>query len=292
MSSKRDSDLLIKAFLEEGLDELPERSFDAVRTAIDQTRQWAVIGPWKEPQIMNATRLALAAAAIVVVAVIAIKFLPTTNIGPAPTPTPTASPSPTPMPTPRPLTVIDSGPVPIEAGTYVANAPFLVPLTFTVPSGWSGNIGGPYLVALTPTDGRSYVDMEIFNKVYADPCHNDQGLLNPLPGPSVDDLVTALKNMPSVTVSAVTNGSIGGLAAKQLTLTAPSSFAGCTLTSDGQFRVWVLPLGATNDMHPGESQQIWILEVDGQRLVIDTGVTAGDQPIAPVLDSINFTPQH
>src|SRR5665647_3837585 len=119
MRSTRDPDLLIKAFLDEGIDELPDRSFDAVRTAIDQTRQWAVIGLWKEPQIMNATRLAIAAVAIVVVAVLAIKFLPTTNVGPAPTPTltPSASPAPTPTPTPMSLQVNSNGPAAIEAGT-------------------------------------------------------------------------------------------------------------------------------------------------------------------------------
>ena len=84
MRSTRDPDLLIKAFLDEGIDELPDRSFDAVRTAIDQKRQWAVFGPWKESQIMNATRIAVAAVAIVVVAVLAIKFLPTTSVGPDP----------------------------------------------------------------------------------------------------------------------------------------------------------------------------------------------------------------
>jgi len=36
MRSTRDPDLLIKAFLDEGIDELPDRSFDAVRTAIDR----------------------------------------------------------------------------------------------------------------------------------------------------------------------------------------------------------------------------------------------------------------
>src|SRR4051812_27184092 len=99
MSSTRDPDNQIRLFLDDGLDELPDRSYDAVRTAIDQTRQWAVVGPWKEPQIMTATRFALIAAAIAVAAVVAIRFLPSTNVGPGPTPTPSATPSPSPAPT-------------------------------------------------------------------------------------------------------------------------------------------------------------------------------------------------
>lgn len=241
---------------------------------------------------MNATRLALAAAAIVVVAVIAIKFLPTTNIGPAPTPKPTPTASPTPAPTPLSLTVTTNGPVPIEAGTYAAASPFLVPLTLTVPSGWSGAIPGPNLVQLNQSLGASDITFELFDKVYADPCHNDRGLLNPLPGPSVADLVAALTKMPSVTVSPVTDATIGGLPGKQLTLTAPNSFAGCTLTSDGYFRIWQLPLGATFDMTPGQARLIWIVEVDGQRLVIDRAQIPGDSDISGILDSITFTPQH
>ena len=85
---------------------------------------------------------------------------------------------------------------------------------------------------------------------------------------------------------------IGGLPAKTLTLTAPSSFAGCTLTSDGAYRIWQLPLGATFDMTQSAAWQVWILEVDGQRLVITSHVTLGDPPNTPVLDSINFPPQH
>jgi hypothetical protein len=98
MNSSRDPDVLIRAFIEDGIEELPNRSYDVVRASIDTTRQWAVIGPWKEPQIMTATRFALIAAAIAVMAVAAIRFLPVGGGfgGPPATPTPTPTPSPAP----------------------------------------------------------------------------------------------------------------------------------------------------------------------------------------------------
>jgi hypothetical protein len=99
MKSTHDPEQLINAYLQDGLDELPERSFNAVRTAIDQTRQWAVIGPWKEPQIMTLTRFALVAAAIAVVAVLAFKFLPSATL---PTPAHTAPAATTPVTTTSP----------------------------------------------------------------------------------------------------------------------------------------------------------------------------------------------
>lgn len=56
-------------------------------------------------------------------------------------------------------------------------------------------------------------------------------------------------------------------------------------------RIWQLPLGATNDLTPGEVERIWILEVDGQRLVIDSNVPLSNGVLQGVLDSINFIPQ-
>ena len=40
--------------------------------------------------------------------------------------------------------------------------------------------------------------------------------------------------------------------------------------------VWELPLGATNDLTPGEVDKVWILDVDGQRLVIDAPQLPGE----------------
>ena len=81
MTAPRDPDRLISDFLDEGMNELPDRSYDAVRTALEQTRQRVVFGPWKEPTIMTATRFGIAAA-IALVAVVGIRFLPTAPSGP------------------------------------------------------------------------------------------------------------------------------------------------------------------------------------------------------------------
>jgi hypothetical protein len=136
--------------------------------------------------------------------------------------------------------------------------------------------------------------LSLFEKVYADPCHYQYpGLLDPLPGPTVEDLATALASRPgldSTTPAAVT---MSGYQGRQLTLTAPASFDGCTLTPDGSFRVWELPLGATNDMAPGQVDRVWILDVDGERLVIDAQEQPGQAAevraeIGAILDSIRI----
>ncbi len=208
---------------------------------------------------------------------------------------PTSTPSPT--PTPRALTEAKTA---LDPGNYVTAGPFPMRITFTVPAGtplatWKGNIGGPNAVWLEPDSGPGLVSFTTFDKVYADPCHFDQGLLDPLPGPSVDDLATALASLPGMDATAPTDVNISGYQGKLLTLTAPDTFTGCTLAPGTNFRVWVLPLGATNDMSRGERQRVWILDVEGKRLVIQdsqrTDQTAEAKAAVQVLlDSIRIAP--
>ena len=70
-------------------------------------------------------------------------------------------------------------------------------------------------------------------------------------------------------------------------MTAPATGDSC--------RVWELPLGATNDMAPGDQQRVWILDVDGQRLVIvapePPALSAATKAeVQAVLDSIHIEP--
>ena len=97
MTAPRDTDRLISAFLAEGVDELPLRSYAAVRDHVERTRQRVVIGPWREPPMPVIARIALAAAAVVVAVAVGINLLPqgggVAAPGPSPTPTMTAAPS-------------------------------------------------------------------------------------------------------------------------------------------------------------------------------------------------------
>ena len=144
MTASRDPDRLIRAFLEEGPTDLSDRSYDAVRSHIDRTRQRVVFGPWREPRMSNLARLAIAAAAVVAGVLVAVNVLPGGNQfggpGPSPSPSPTATAAPTPTPTPAPTgpVALPLGSVP--AGTYIAH-PFLAPndsvsFKLTLPAGW------------------------------------------------------------------------------------------------------------------------------------------------------------
>ena len=208
----------------------------------------------------------------------------------APTPTATAVPSPSPCALP----VTSSGPVALPPGPCTAAGPFPLRLTFTVPAGWAGNIGGPYLVLLAQATGPAGLAFSVDTKLYADPCHTDKGFLNPPPGSSVDALATALARLPGLTATTPTAVTLGGYQGKQLTLTAPASATGCT---DGDYSVWQLPLGAINALTPGELDRVWVLDVAGQRLVVDAAetpdqTTADIAEVQGVLDFLQLAPGH
>ena len=166
-------------------------------------------------------------------------------------------------------------------------------LTVTVPAGWAGNIGGPYLVLLAQANGPAGLTLSINTKLYADPCHSDKGFLNLQPESSVDALATALASLPGLTATTPSAVTLGGYQGKQLTLTAPASATGCT---DGGFALWQLPLGAIRSLSPGDADRLWILDVAGQRLVIDAletpADTAATTEVQGVLDSLQLAPGH
>src|SRR4029453_15069447 len=101
MTAQRPDDL-IQAFIAEGRDELPDRAFDAVRGEIHRTRQRAVIGPGREPQMPTFAKVFFGGAAVIAVLFGASRLLPSTP-GPGstqapPTPSPTATPTDTAAP--------------------------------------------------------------------------------------------------------------------------------------------------------------------------------------------------
>ncbi len=126
------------------------------------------------------------------------------------------------------------GAVVLESGDYVTGSPFLSRVTFSAPPGWYASMGGPYAVFLDPSlvtasDDDGLVELVIFDKVYADPCHPDKGLLSPSPGPSVDDLAKALASVPSLVATTPTDVTVAGYHGKQVTLTAPTSITACSV---------------------------------------------------------------
>ena len=129
-------------------------------------------------------------------------------------------------------------------------------------------------------------------------------------GPSVDDLATALADLaPFRVTSPPTDVTIYGYRGKHLELTVPNlpmkgrgddrRFAGCV---GGKLKSWVDPLSEpyTRDAFydytvPGYTEEFWILDVDGSRLMI-AAERSPDSPsediaeMRAILDSIRIEP--
>jgi hypothetical protein len=126
MTVHRDPDHLIHAFLMEGATELADEVYVTVRDRIDHTRQRAVIGPWRVPEMSKFFPYALGSAAVVVALVVGIQiFRPAEPSGAGavpsvqpsavpsvkPSPTPSTSPSASPATSPPPLTQTFTSPL-------------------------------------------------------------------------------------------------------------------------------------------------------------------------------------
>lgn len=306
MTASRDPERLIRAFLDEGPTDLSDRTYDAVRSHIDRTRQRLVIGPWREPRMSNIARFAIAAAAVLVVAVVGYSLLPgpggSGGPSPTPSPTPTTAASPTATPQPTGPVALPLGPVP--AGTYVAH-PFLAPndsigFQLTLPAGWeAGGPAGRAPVGVGPTSGYEGPDgmsmgFLTVTSLESDPCNWKEGADIEV-GPTVDDLATALAANPGYETTVPADVTLGGFSGKRIDVQVPADLDLATCDA-GQFWVWASGDGqAIYAQGPEGRFHLWILDVEGSRVLVMThdfpGTPTDDQAeLQAVVDSIQIEP--
>ena len=297
MTGPRESDRLISAFLDEGLTELPDRTYDAVRDHIDHSRQRALIGPWRAPLMSNLARFAIAAAAVLVVAVIGINLLPRDRGGvggapavtasPSPTPPPASSPTPPPAPSPSPLGATNVGSV--LSGPYHVGDPFALPFTVDLVRNQLQSVSAGGVSFAVPNSSQSF-GVFVPNGMYADPCKADA---SPQPVPTtVDGFVGAWDAMVGFNVDSATDVTIDGHAGKAVVLSnTVSGKPACHFGAD-----WVTvftyagapdPQGAATN--PGSTEYLWVVEVAGRPVVIATGPQAASfAELSPVVQSLHF----
>ena len=279
MTARRDPDRLIRTFLDDGPDELPDHSYDAVRAHIDHTRQRVVIGPWREPQMSNFARIGIAAAAVLAIAVIGVNLLPGQGpgVGQGPPPAPTAAPSatataaPSPSPLGRFLPCGWKGP--LDSGTYSFMCRDVVDaerFTFTVPDGWAIDEDSQ-ITKNKDEPGEVYLTTWIVSHIFSDACQweGDRKLVDV--GTTVDELVSALEDQEGRQASSPTDVTVGGFPAKRIELTVPADLDTATCTN-GNLRYWPQ---AGPDMSggmccnpPGNTDVLYVVDVDGRRTVV------------------------
>lgn len=206
------------------------------------------------------------------------------------------------------------GDVGLEAGTYAFDftrldtpgKPFPRVL-ITVPGGWSGFRG--FGVDSLSGSRSHFVGFWNVVDVYTNSCQ----WIGPKvqTGSTVDELAAVLAARPLRHATVPVSVSLGGYAGKYLEWSVPKdiAFSSCDKDpSDGQFyfdswtgnALWNAPYDSsgTTDRYqqsPGQVDRLWILDVEGRRLVIDAsylpGATAQDRAdLQQVVDSIRFEP--
>ena len=279
MNARRDPDRLIHTFLLEGEEELQDQVYDAIRAEIEQKRQRAVFGPWRMPIMNRIVTLGLGAAAVVAVLLVGAQLLrsPEGGLGSAPTPSPTLEPTPEPTPETHALS-LPGDPIAVRVTAPAA--------------GWSGDPGGGVLVSeldADPPDGAgiiTFVEDDGY-RVYGDPCQWSTTRPD-TPATTVDELVDALSAQASRDASAPVDITLDGYAGTSITLHVPddADFAQC---DEGLFGSWGTRNEDPSRYHQGAGQtdKLWIVDVDGHLVVIDAGFYAGTpQEVVDELDAI------
>ena len=201
----------------------------------------------------------------------------------------------------------------LKAGTYTFdNSNLGLPgkpfpsVVITVPDGWSSFGYGVHRYTDTPR----YLAVSFWSvrDVYANGCH----WLGPKihPGPTVDDLAAVLAARPLRNATAPVAVSLGGYHGKYLEWSVPvdirfdaatQSFSDCDIDNEngvtrGYFKSWTATDGGDRyQQGPGQVDRLWILDIQGHRLVIDVtympAASALDQvELGKVADSIAFKP--
>ncbi|HEX2404694.1 MAG TPA: hypothetical protein VHM29_08325 [Acidimicrobiia bacterium] len=207
--------------------------------------------------------------------------------------------------------VMDIGPfAPLDPGTYFIDPDLdlSTPLrvVYEIPAeGWSQWIGA---AKFNDDDGHVGVSIATVNNLVTDGCH-DHSWADPPIGPTVNDLAAALADLPPFQVTSTPDDvTIYGYDGKYLARIVPDlpvegvgddlRFTGCL---GGQLKSWVAPHDTTEGdafygyTGPGYSEEYWILDVEGTRLMIMAGGSPGAPSedlaeLSAILDSIRIEP--
>jgi hypothetical protein len=262
VSTERDVNRIVRSWMEEGVTALPDHVLDAVLDQIPSTPQrratWWRLQRYFEMNKYVAIGL-VAAAAILVIALIGL------NLGPGSSPPPGGEPSVAPSAvTPTSFsntTVLPPGPV-------VIDGEFPLTIVFDLPEGWIKQEDAAAVASVSvggETNPPEYVEWFIVDNAFADPCRSAGGPLEPAVGPSVDDLVTSLTAMAGVPAGPISDVTIDGFSGKSFELSTGPDADSCD--NAPWLEMWTFGGGEIHRTLANASMRIWVLDVDGTRLV-------------------------
>ena len=211
----------------------------------------------------------------------------------------TAAPAPT---TEASITTLGLGNEPVAPGVHRlgrvnGGRQDLPGILITLPEGWH-NIDGWALHRGSLDEPTVAIQFWDVGQVYGQPCQWRGTLFDP--GPSVEDLAKALSDIPLRRATGLRDVTLGGHSGRYMWWSVPADmdFTGCDMDGpDHYFESWTG--GNTGDRYQqgaGQVDQLWILDVDGARLVIDafdmpSATAAEREELREVIGSIRFEEQ-
>jgi hypothetical protein len=239
----------------------------------------------KRPMRVVAAGLLAAAAAVVAIALVV------TRDDDEPSPVVTVPPA------PPPRALFGTPEEQFVPGTYSVDEVEGTPMPrifVTLGAGWTNTADGWGV-----GNDAGYITFSRPDAVFLDACHSADGF-HPGPLTTLDGLVAALHEQRGwVDVTESTPISVDGYDGQAFQRTAPAEFVDCS-TSTAPFRSWENEDEYGNKgwsyYDPGEVETLWVLDVDGTVIIINTR-TGSDQPAAAhaelvaTRDSIRIDPQ-
>jgi hypothetical protein len=293
MTTRKELDRSISAWLEaEAPRRAPDDVLEASRDRIRNTRQRWSWWPARRPTDMNNfAKVLFAAAAVVAVAVVAINLLPgggsgTGGVPPSPSMSPTVPPSPSMSPTPEPTASLVAHTL---RPCCIEDDPRFDSMTFAImaPPSWGAFEESGVLFDNDPPAGASF-GLYPGGNVFSEPCLIDEDAGADVPvGPTVDDLVTAIVDHPSLDVTDPVDVTLAGYSGTYLDLTVPDDISECVRYMPTDHHIYA--------QGPDQRWHMWILDVDGVRVLVETNDYPGTAPEQlaegqAILESLVITP--
>ncbi len=191
----------------------------------------------------------------------------------------------------------------LQAGCIEAGAEDdSIRVTYTLPDGWTGIEGwavAPTVEGSSPPGGALLLIMRggwLYSYAFCTPSPVGQAGPTIPTGTTVDEFVTALVDHPDLDLTSPVDVTLAGYSGKYLELQAPAN----TTTNPGNPKpgecatsfVWEPGIYAQG---PNDLWRIWVLDVDGVRVVVRSDSFPGTSPqvqaqLAAIVDSIQIQP--
>jgi hypothetical protein len=266
MTTQRDLDTLLTAYMADGMNHLPDRVADAVLDEVHRTRQQAVLGLWRTLRMNSAIKLAIAAAAVIVVALAGFNLLPRDQSGVGGTASPSAS------------------PLGQTFEMLVNGSDRSVPryVNVQLPDGW-GVMADWW--ANSADDESSSLTFSLVSNTISEPCPHIPR--NPPVDQTIESVATGFTEISGTTATAPVPATLAGMEAMYVEVEIPG-----TLPCD-PFWMWESAPGDGNYPSAGQTVRIWVVEAGGQVVAVmtrtnpDTSAETREQ-LDAVLETIVF----